>query len=172
MSNKEFKYEKLYRILEESIDYENSDSIPLKLNQIVETTIEGYNIGMMIENYKPKDIYKFDKGSILYNNFNPKTYYNFGYDVNKSTVQQVQTDYRVLSKVLGVVIKSLIEWIKNNNPEIITLFADSKSDKERIKKLSIYGSILQSRKDELKRLGYVYSGNMGGNLIVIQKYNA
>jgi hypothetical protein len=83
----------------------------------------------------------------------------------------VKTNYRVLSKILGVVVKSLFEWIKYNNPKIITVFASGNDSREERKKLSIYGSILQGNSKELKELGYVFGGNIGGNRIVIYRYN-
>jgi hypothetical protein len=170
MSNKEIKYQRLYELLKESIDWEQSISIPLSLNRRVNREILGYDLGMMIQNYPSEFKGKLKKDSILYNDYNPKTYFNFGFDINNETTQQYRTDYKILSKILGIATKSLLNWIKNNNPDVVTVFADGLNDREERKKLSIYGSILQGNEQELKNMGYTYSGNMGSNLIVIQKY--
>jgi hypothetical protein len=170
MSNKWVKYSKLYGILKESINWEEAKSYPLKLNQKTNFDVDGYNVGMMIQNFTENEKYRLKKGSILYNNFNPKTYFNFGFDINGETVQQFKSDYKVLSKILGIVVKSLFNWIKENDPEIIYTFADGKTEREKKKKLAIYGSILQGNESTLKSMGYVFSGNMEGDSITIIKY--
>lgn len=171
MSNKFIKYGKLYRILEESIDWNKAKSYSLKLNQRTEFQLDGINAGMMIEKFDERYKDKLRKGSILYNNFNPNTYFNFGFDIYGETNQQLKTDYRFLAKILGIVVKSLFEWIKQNNPEVITVFSDADNEREKKKKLSIYGSILQGNEDELRRMGYTFGGNMGSEFLTIKKYN-
>ena len=47
----------------------------------------------------------------------------------------------------------------------------SKKLKAKSKKLSIFGSILEGNKNELRSLGYGYDGGYGGNRIIIQKYS-
>lgn len=172
MSNKFIKYGKLYNLLKESIEWDKAAVYSLKLNSKTNFEIEGYKVGMMIENFPEDKIDLLRKGSILYNNYNSKTYFNFGFDINGETTQQYKTDYKILSKILGVVVKSLFKWIKENNPEVITIFADGDSERENKKKLSIYGSILQGNESQLKSMGYTFGGNMGSDFLTIRKYKS
>ena len=170
MSIIQTKYIKIYNLLKESIDWKNSPLIKIQTDIIKRVNIENLNIGILIQNFPKEYIDDLRVGSVLYNNYNPETYYNFGFEVDELTDQQYKTNYKTLSKILGIVTKSLFEWIKKNNPEVITIFSDAKSQKEINKKLSIFGSILQGNKDELKSIGYKFDGGYGGNRIVIIKY--
>lgn len=163
------KYGKLYKILEESIDWSNAKTLPLELNKKTNFIVDGYPVAMMIEPFDLNYKHMLHVGSILYNDFNPNTYYNFGFDINDKTYQQYKTNYRILSKILGIVVKSLFNWIKNNNPEVVIIFADSQDIREKRKKLSIYGSILQGNENYLHTLGYSFDGNMGTEFLVIRK---
>jgi hypothetical protein len=110
------------------------------------------------------------KLSILYNKFDTKTFYNFGFDIDGQTEQQYKTNYGILSKILGITVKSLFSWIRKNQPEIVTIFPSGTDDRENRKKLSIYGSILQGNEEELKSMGYTFDGNMGRtNYLIIKK---
>lgn len=171
MSNKFIKYNKLYKILKESIDWENAEEISLTTNQFSDFEVDGYNVGMKIENFPESERNFFPQNSILYNEFNSKTFYNFGFDIDGKIEQQYKTNYRILSKILGIMVKSLFNWIKQNNPSVIVVFPSGKDDRENKKKLSIYGSILQGNKDELESMGYIFSGNMGRTqyLTIIKK---
>jgi hypothetical protein len=90
----------------------------------------------------------------LYNNFNHNKYYNLGFDVDEAQTQVAKTDYKTLSKILGIVVKSTLEWIKKNKPDVVTMIPEGGSDKEFEKKLSIYYSILYNNNDLLSSIGY------------------
>jgi hypothetical protein len=170
MSNKLFKYSKLYNILKESIDWENATEFPLVTNQFTDFDVDGYKVGMKIENFPNSERDFFPKDSILYNKFDTKTFYNFGFDIDGQTEQQYKTNYKILSKILGITVKSLFSWIRKNQPEIVTIFPSGIDDRENRKKLSIYGSILQGNESELKSMGYTFDGNMGRtNYLIIKK---
>lgn len=154
MSTRFLTMYKIYSIIKESIDYENAQSIPLKINQKVIKDINGYNLGIVVEKIGNEHKNIFPKTSGLYINFDPNTYYNVGFDIDGKVEQTQKTDYKVLSKILGVVIKSTIDWIKTNQPEVITIFADGATPKEREKKLNIYGSVLAGDRYKLENIGY------------------
>jgi len=172
MSNKFIAYSKLYDILKESIDWKNAIEIPLTTNRFVDFDVEGFKVGMKIENFPESERDFFSKDSILYNNFNSKTFYNFGFDIEGRVEQQYKTNYRTLSKILGIITKSLFSWTKKNQPEVVTIFPAGNDERENKKKLSIYGSILQGNEEELKSMGYAFDGNMGRtNYLIIKKYD-
>jgi len=155
MSTHIIKYTELYKKLEESIDFENAPSIPLKVNTISRTEIEGFDVGIQIERYTEEYKVYFRPKSILANNFNHNAYYNLGFDVDDSTTQVTKTNYKTLSKILGIIVKSTLEWIKQNKPDVVTMIPEGGSDKEFEKKLSIYYSILYNNKDLLSSIGYI-----------------
>ena len=154
MSTHILKYTKLYKKLEESIDFENAPAISLNVNNISRRKIEGFDVGIQIEKYTEDHKPYFRPGSILYNNFNHNKYYNLGFDVDEAQTQVAKTDYKTLSKILGIVVKSTLEWIKKNKPDVVTMIPEGGSDKEFEKKLSIYYSILYNNNDLLSSIGY------------------
>ena len=79
MSNKFIKYNKLYNILKESIEWENAKDIGLITNVFSKFIVDGYQVEAVIENFPQNMRDFFPKDSILYNNFNPNTYYNIKY---------------------------------------------------------------------------------------------
>jgi geranylgeranyl pyrophosphate synthase len=101
MSTHILKYTKLYKKLEESIDFENAPAISLNVNNISRRKIEGFDVGIQIEKYTEDHKPYFRPGSILYNNFNHNKYYNLGFDVDEAQTQVAKTDYKTLSKILG-----------------------------------------------------------------------
>jgi hypothetical protein len=171
MSNKFIKYNKLYNILKESIEWENAEDLNLKTNTFSTFTIDGYKVEVIVENFPEDKKDFFPKNSIIYNNFNPKTYYNFGFSIEGQTTQQYVTNYKVLAKILGILVKSLFTWIKQNSPDVITIIPEGKNERENRKKLSIYGSILQGNEAELKSMGYMFDGIMGTKYLTIKKFN-
>ena len=171
MSNKFIKYNKLYNILKESIEWENAKDIGLITNVFSKFIVDGYQVEAVIENFPQNMRDFFPKDSILYNNFNPNTYYNFGFSIDLQTTQQYVTNYKVLAKILGILTKSLFTWIKQNTSEVITIVPEGKNERENRKKLSIYGSILQGNEAELKNIGYTFDGIMGSKYLTIKKYN-
>ena len=80
------------------------------------------HVWLRSRNFRPK--------SILANNFNHNTYYNLGFDVDESTTQVTKTNYKTLSKILGIIVKSTLEWIKQNKPDVVTMIPEGGSDKE------------------------------------------
>lgn len=155
MSTHILKYTELYKKLEESIDFENAPTLPLKVNNIIRTEIEGLDVGIMLEKFPEGYELYFRPNTILRNKFNPEEYYNLGFDIDESTTQVKKSDYKTLSKILGVVVKSTLGWIKQNKPHVITMIPEGASDKEFEKKLSIYYSILYNNKNLLSNIGYV-----------------
>jgi hypothetical protein len=155
MSTHIIKYTELYKKLEESIDFENAKAIPLNVDKRSRANIEGLNVGIELERFPEGYELYFRPNTILRNKFNNKGYYNLGFDIDESTTQVQKSDYKTLSKILGVVVKSTLEWIKQNKPDVITMIPEGGSDKEFEKKLSIYYSILYNNKDLLTNIGYV-----------------
>jgi hypothetical protein len=156
MSVRNIKYTTLYNVLKEAIDFENSPSLPLKLDQDTRFGVSGLDAGMKIERYPQDGKVMFRPNSILYNNFNPKTYYNVGFDIEDNTVQTYKTDYKTLSRILGTVVKSTLTWIKQNQPEVITIMPEGRNESEYSKKLNIYASILQGNESLLNSIGYYW----------------
>jgi hypothetical protein len=156
MSINKIKYNTLYNQLAESIDFEKSTPIALKLNQDVRFKVKDLDVGVKIEKFDHDGKIMFQRGSILYNKFNPNTYYNIGFDIEDSTIQKYKTDYNTLANILGIVVKSTLEWIKQNNPDVVTVIPFGKNDIEAKKKLSIYASILHGNESLLNSIGYYW----------------
>lgn len=171
MSTRTLKHLQLYEQLSEAIDFENAVALPLRVNAPTRTTVGGLNLGMQIERF-PKT-YKpyFRPGTILYDKFN-NNYYNVGFDIDESNVQVQKTDYKALASVLGVVVKSTLRWIKENNPDVLTVMPTAGTSREFAKKLSIYAAILEKNQDLLDNLGYTwdyYMFNSGKGLYIAKK---
>jgi len=156
MSINKIKYNTLYNQLEESIDFEKSIPITLKLNQDVRFKVKDLDVGVKIEKFDHDGKIMFQQGTILYNKFNPNTYYNIGFDIEDSTIQKYKTDYNTLANILGIVVKSTLEWIKQNNPDVVTVIPFGKNVIEAKKKLSIYASILHGNESLLNSIGYYW----------------
>lgn len=158
MSINKIKYNTLYNQLAESIDFENSTPITLKLDQDVRFKVKDLDVGVKVERFSYVSKIMFQRGSILYNKFNPNTYYNIGFDIEDSTIQKYKTNYTTLAttlaNILGIVVKSTLEWIKQNNPDVVTIMPAGKNDIESKKKLSIYASILHGNESLLNSIGY------------------
>lgn len=155
MSTHRLRYTELYRNLEESIDFENAKAITLAADTTARIEIEGMSVGVRIEQFSEHHHDYFARNSVLANNFNWKTYFNLGFDIGGATTQTAKTNYGTLAKILGVVAKSTLEWIKKEDPDVVTITADATSDREFGKKLSIYYSILYNNKGLLGSMGYV-----------------
>ncbi len=171
MSTRTLKHLQLYEQLSEAIDFENAVALPLQVNAPTRTTVGGLNLGMQIERF-PKT-YKpyFRPGTILYDKFN-NNYYNIGFDVDESNVQVQKTDYKALASVLGVVVKSILRWIKENNPDVLTVMPTAGTSREFAKKLSIYAAILEKNQTLLDSLGYTwdyYRFNSGKGVYIAKK---
>jgi hypothetical protein len=157
MSNlvlKKIKLEQIAAKLTEGVDLENVQPLPLSLNQRTTFQYNGTTYGMMIE---PHDNNSRD--------WLPKTvpsdevlvgYYNFGFDYEGFTQRQVKQSYKDLAQPLAVIVKSLIEWIRRNQPEMVTLYADGATPEERKKKLNLYVSLLNRESSLLNGLGYTW----------------
>jgi hypothetical protein len=156
MSINKIKYNTLYNQLAESIDFEKSTPIALKLNQDVRFKVKDLDVGVKIEKFDHDGKIMFQRGSILYNKFNPNTYYNIGFDIEDSTIQKYKTDYNTLANILGIVVKSTLEWIKQNNPDVVTVIPFGKNDIEAKKKLSIYASILHGNESLLNSISMLF----------------
>jgi len=167
MSSRFIRLNRLYNILKESIDFENAPSLPIKTNTETRFDIEGLDVGIRIEQFPNESKVYFQPNTILYKNFDPKTYYNLGFDVQDSTSQLIKTDYKTLSKILGVIVKSTLNWVKQNKPDVLTIMPDARSDREFEKKLSIYASILNNNESLLNSIGYswdkgrIFDGKLG-----------
>ena len=171
MSTRTLKHLQLYEQLSEAIDFENAVALPLRVNAPTRTTVGGLNLGMQIERF-PKT-YKpyFRPGTILYDKFN-NNYYNVGFDIDESNVQVQKTDYKALASVLGVVVKSTLRWIKENNPDVLTVMPTAGTSREFAKKLSIYAAILEKNQTLLDSLGYTwdyYRFNSGKGVYIAKK---
>jgi hypothetical protein len=75
-------------------------------------------------------------------------------DYNTNRIRK-QT-YKELAKPLAIIVKSLINWIENNDFEFLLLFSDSENNDEKRKKISLWGAILNREKLKLKSLGYFW----------------
>jgi hypothetical protein len=171
VSINKIKYNTLYNQLAESIDFEKSTPISLKLNQDVRFKVKDLDVGVKIEKFDYDGKIMFQQGSILYNKFNPNTYYNIGFDIEDSTIQKYKTDYTTLANILGIVVKSTLEWIKQNSPDVVTVIPFGKNDIESKKKLSIYASILHGNESLLNSIGYYWDTSkfMGKSGLYIAK---
>jgi hypothetical protein len=171
VSINKIKYNTLYNQLAESIDFEKSTPITLKLDQDVRFKVKDLDVGVKVERFGHVGEIMFQRGSILYNKFNPNTYYNIGFDIEDSTIQKYKTDYTTLANILGIVVKSTLEWIKQNNPDVVTIIPAGKNDTESKKKLSIYASILHGNESLLNSIGYYWDNSklMGKSGLYIAK---
>ena len=69
---------------------------------------------------------------------------------------QEPKSYKELAKPLSIVAKSLFVWIQQNNPSMITIFADSDNVEKKTKKINMYGSILYREQNTLNNMGYTW----------------
>jgi hypothetical protein len=126
---------------------------------------------MQIERFPKSYKNYFRSGTTLYDKFN-KNYYNVGFDIDESNVQVQKTDYKALASVLGVVVKSTLEWIKENGPDVLTVMPTAGTPREFDKKLSIYAAILEKNQAMLDNLGYTwdyYRFNSGKGVYIAKK---
>lgn len=170
MSTRALLLNKLSTILNEVIDIDKVNSIPLKLNSRVSFDYGDYEYGIVIEKIKEKDKTIFPKSFSIPPNL--EGYYNFGFDLEgKTTVKEPKT-YKEIAKPLAIISKSLIEWIPQNNPTLINIYADSNSEDEQTKKINLYGGLLNREKSKLENMGYswdFYNSPVLGKSIYIQK---
>jgi hypothetical protein len=81
MSTRVILLERLSRILDEVIDIDKVDAIPLKLNSRITFTYGDFEYGMVIENIGPENKNIFPKSFTLPQDM--EGYYNFGFDMDK-----------------------------------------------------------------------------------------
>lgn len=153
MSNKTNIHLQLYNSLKESIDFENARDLNLRTDVVEKIRIKGMKVEIAIFKLRNTDLFKED--SILYNKFNDK-YYSLGFAVEDSETQVTKTDYRTLARILGIIAKSTLEWVKKNNPDVILVGPSGASKREINKKLSIYTSILERNRSLMDSLGYFW----------------
>jgi len=171
MTTRTLKHLQLYDQLSEAIDFENAPALPLKPGVTTQIDIQGLNLDIQVEQYPPDYISYFRPGTILYNKFNDN-YYNIGFGIDEAGIQVQKTDYKVLAKILGVVVRSTLQWVKQNKPDVLTLLPVGGTDREFSKKLSIYASILQKNQNLLDNLGYTwdyYKFRTGNGLYIAKK---
>lgn len=171
MSIRILKHLQLYEQLAEVIDFENAVALPLRVNTPTRTTVGGLNLGMQIEHFPESYKPYFRPGTILYDKFSNK-YYNIGFDIDESNVQVLKTDYKALAGILGIVVKSTLKWVKENNPDVLTLMPTAGTTREFDKKLIIYAAILQKNQALLDSLGYTwdyYKFNSGKGVYIAKK---
>jgi hypothetical protein len=171
MSTRILKHLQLYEQLSEAIDFENAVALPLQVDTLTQVNIQGLNLDMQVEHFPPDYKNYFRPGTILYSKFNDN-YYNIGFGIDEAGIQVQKTDYKVLANILGVVVKSTLQWLKKNKPDVLTLLPVGGTDREFNKKLSIYGSILQKNQNLLDTLGYTwdyYKFTSGKGLYVAKK---
>lgn len=172
MSTRILLLEKISNMLDESIDIDKVKSIPLKLDDRVSFEHDGYEYGMMIQKIENENRSIFPKIFTLPKNL--EGYYNFGFDVNGLTAREETKSYKEIAKPLSIIIKSLLDWMQNNNPYLITVFADSKTTEEKVKKIGLYGTILHREKNRLESLGYYwdfFNSPSYGKSIYLKKLN-
>jgi hypothetical protein len=170
MSTRALLLNKLSNILNEVIDIDKVDALPLKLNSRVTFTYGDFEYGMVIQDIDPENKNIFPKSFTLPQDM--KGYYNFGFDMDGKTTTQEPKSYKEIAKPLAIISKSLIEWISKNNPILINVFADHNSGDELYKKLNLYGGLLHRENLTLKNLGYYwdfYNSPVLGKSIYIQK---
>lgn len=171
MSSRTLKHLQLYEQLSEAIDFENAPALPLKVDSTTRTNILGLDVGIQIEHFPEDGQYYLRPGTLLYDKYNDR-YYNVGFDIDESTVQVQKTNYIVLANILGTVVKTTLNWVKNNKPDVLTIIPAGGIDKEFQKKLSIYAAILEKNKYLLDNLGYTwdyYKFTPGKGLYMIKK---
>lgn len=143
---------RLNNLLTEAVDFAKVQPLPLKVGQ--ETTFPSGDLeyGMRIE--------KFDSGS---EDYLPRElrkvedlegFYNFGFDVGGDTQRKSTQDYKALGTPLAKIVASLLQWIKVNNPQVVTFIPDGSSQQEKDKKTSLYLALLVREESLLNSLGY------------------
>jgi hypothetical protein len=154
MSTRIILLERLSRMLDEVIDIDLVNAIPLTLNSRVTFTYGDFEYGMVIQNIEPEDKNIFPKSFTLPQDM--EGYYNFGFDMEGKTTIQEPKSYKEIAKPLAIIAKSLIEWISKNNPTLITVFADHNDEDELSKKINLYGGLLNRENSRLKSMGYYW----------------
>ncbi len=154
MSINFLKYNQLYALLREAIDFEKATPVELKTGVESNFKVEDIAVGIKVEKYPSEGKLYFRPGTSLYSDFSSDTYYNFGFDVEGSTSRVQEEDYKVFVSIIGVAIKSLLNWIEKNNAEVITLIPDDDDKNLKLKKLHVYGAILKGKKSSLQNIGY------------------
>ena len=154
MSTRIILLEQISNLLGESIDIDKVDAIPLKLNSRVTFPHGGREYGMLLQNIGEGNKHIFP------NSFNlPQRmdgYYNFGFDVNGQTIVQKKESYKEIAKPLSIIVKSLLNWVKVNQPILVTVFPDGGNNEEKEKKVNIYGSILHRETSRINNMGYTW----------------
>jgi len=162
MSTKAFKYRQVYETLKESIDYQNADIVPLQVGEETTFEVEGMTVEIELALIPEESKVLFSAKSILYNEFEEGEYFNIGFSIEDSVTQKYKTNYRTLAKILGIVVKSTVLWIQQNNPKVVIIVPKGKDKSETEKKLNIYASILQANEPVLDQLGYYWdTGRFG-----------
>jgi hypothetical protein len=170
MSTRVILLEQISNLLGESIDIDKVNAVPLKLNNRTTFTYGEYEYGMLIQNIGEGNKHIFPNSFTLPPRM--EGYYNFGFDLEGKTTVQEPKSYKELAKPLSIVAKSLFVWIQQNNPSMITIFADSDNAEEKTKKINIYGSILYRERNTLNNMGYTwdfFNSPVFGKSIYIKK---
>lgn len=156
MTSRQHKHVTIYNKLSESIDYDSAKAVPIKLNQFTKIEVGDLDAAIILQKYDEDqaDMILLD-GSILREKYNDN-YYNVGFSVDYSMTQVKRTDYRTLAKLLGIVVKSTINWVIKNKPDVLTIGATGATDREHDKKIAIYGAILDKNLPLMEKHGYFW----------------
>ena len=152
MSTRVLLLNRLSIILNEVIDIDKVDAIPLKLDSRITFPYGDFEYGMVIQSMEPENKNIFPKIFTLPQDM--KGYYNFGFDIENTTKRIEPKTYKEIAKPLAIISKSLIEWISKNDPILINVFADSNNEDELNKKLNLYGGLLNRENSKLESMGY------------------
>ncbi|MEK6883487.1 MAG: hypothetical protein AABY22_27920, partial [Nanoarchaeota archaeon] len=125
---------------------------PLKINQKITKDINGYNLGIMIERIENENKIIFPKMSGLYDNFNPNTYYNIGFDIDGNVEQTKKTDYKVYN--LGSFIRKNNRYQEIGND--ICSVKDIAKNIINITDIGVYKEILYPEENKNIEPGHIY----------------
>ena len=173
-SFKDNEFRKKIQVITELLDFSNLKPIELGIgeqNKIfnindlqVEISIENFE-GVNLKNYIPDTIKPNDKS--LY-----EKCYNIGFTIND---QISKGDKKFTLKeylpIIGIITKSIINWVKNNNPYLIVIIADDNNENFRNKKHMIYASIIEKEIEKVNNYDWDYfkSPKYGTSIYLKQK---
>jgi hypothetical protein len=161
--------EQISKAVFEAVDLAGISTKPLIPGKETIFDFDGKEFGMKIEPYTQSTKNYLP---IPTNHSDLQGYYNFGFDLGGFTQRQKKQQYKDLAKPLAIILKSFISWIKDTQPQYVTVYPDGKDLEEKTKKLNLYTALLNREESTIKALGYTWDfakSKKLGKIIVIYK---
>jgi hypothetical protein len=116
MSNKLFKFAKLYTELVEAFDFKNI--VPVKLYKISSILYVSSDKSIKA-NFKEYDLEEIELINLPTQLKNVKSVFNVGFSIDDLDSQSYKTDYKEYVAILAGVKDAIMDFIKNKNPDVL-----------------------------------------------------